>query len=148
MRTSIEGSIREFVGYSLASGGALLCDLIILTGLVEIANVHYLFSAAVSFSIGTLFAYLLCVRYVFASRRIADPKLELTIFWCIGVAGLIVNMGAMSAFVELAGLHYVSAKLGAAAISFMTNFALRKLWLFTISRPLQTANVRKFGANR
>lgn len=130
--------LRELFGYTFASGGALLCDILVLAALIEFAGAHYLLAAPISFSCGTAVAYLLCIRYVFSDRRFSNLRVELALFWSIGVAGLVVNTGAMMLFVEGAGLHYAPAKAAAAIVSFMTNFLLRKAFVFT-SRTAESA---------
>lgn len=144
---NLKTSFREITAYGLASGAALCCDLLALSVFVELGRLHYLMAAPVSFTIGTVVAYLICTKYVFATRRFSDQRFELTLFWSIGVVGLIVNTTAMSVFVELMHLHYMPAKLGAAALSFLSNYSLRKIWLFTL-RNAPSSAARVIGERR
>ena len=63
--------------------------------------------------------------------RLALPRVELAVFSAIGVLGVLVNLGCMYVAVDVVGLHYLPGKVGSAAVTFFTNFGLRRLMLFT-----------------
>jgi putative flippase GtrA len=122
----------ELLRYGAASALAFAADFATLVLMTEKAGVHYLASAAVGFSVGILVAYVLSIRWVFASRRMTNVAAESTIFLLIGVAGLIVNHFVMFGLTEVALLPYPISKIGSAGMVFSFNFYLRKSALFTV----------------
>jgi putative flippase GtrA len=76
-------------------------------------------------------AYLLSIRWVFATRRLASASAEGAIFLLIGLAGLIINHFVMYGLTELALLPYAVSKVGSVGLVFSFNFSVRKAILFT-----------------
>lgn len=122
---------REGTRYFAASALALALDLATLSGLVRFAGVHYLLAAPVGFALGLALIYLLSVRWVFAERRLANPRIEFAVFGLIGLAGMGINELVIYAGVEQFALAPEQAKVPSAALVFCFNFATRKLLLFT-----------------
>ena len=117
--------------YVAASAAAFAIDFIVYAALIRIAGWHYLLAAPAAFALGLATIYLLSVRLVFRERRISDARVEFVVFAAIGLLGMAVNQAMLYAGVEGLSLSYEGAKLLAAALVFCTNFALRKLLLFT-----------------
>ena len=124
-------SPRELVRYSAASATALAIDATLLAVLVQGAHWHYLPASSVSFMVGALIAYTLSILFVFTYRRLAGSSAEPLTFVGIGVIGLLLNASIMAVGVECLGLHYMVAKVCAAGVTFFSNYALRRLLLFT-----------------
>lgn len=122
---------RELFLYGLASGVAFAVDVALLAGLVELAGIAYLPAAVLAFVAGGLVAYALCVRFIFRFHRVEDRRIEVVAFVALGLVGLLVNSGGIVIGVELIGLHYLVAKFVAAGASFLVNYLLRRLALFT-----------------
>ena len=59
----------------------------------------------------------------------SNSGMELAIF--IGIGGLAVNEAILWLGIEVAALSLMFAKLGAAVTSFVFNFVVRKMVLFT-----------------
>jgi dolichol-phosphate mannosyltransferase len=51
-------------------------------------------------------------------------------FLLVGLTGLVVNSGALYAFTELAGIHYVISAAIATQVSTLWNFGLTETWVF------------------
>ncbi|MHB8529032.1 MAG: GtrA family protein [Caulobacteraceae bacterium] len=117
--------------YFMASAAALGLDFALLIMLTRFAGAPYLVSAAVGFCAGTALTYAVSVTWVFRQRPVKDRRLELIGFFLIGLAGLALNEVLLKIFVEHFGLTYVLAKVPTAGIGFVTNFAMRRLFLFT-----------------
>lgn len=122
---------HEIPRYAIGAALAFATDVALLTLLVEFFAIHYLLAATISFLAGTLVIYWYSIRYVFEYRRLALPRVELAVFSAIGALGVLINIGCMYVAVDIVGLHYLPGKLGSAAVTFFTNFALRRLMLFT-----------------
>ena len=123
--------LRESIIYSAGAAAAFATDFALLWVLVEKARLHYLLAAAIAFLAGTLVVYWVSVRHAFHFRRVKDRRAEFSYFATIGVAGITLNLLLMFALVDWLGLHYLLAKVGAATVTFVTNFGMRRLWLFT-----------------
>jgi putative flippase GtrA len=129
--TALRGALGEGVRYLGAAALALGVDLATYSGLIYIAGVHYLLAAPVGFALGLALIYLLSVRWVFAERRLANPRVEFTVFALIGLAGMGINELVIYAGVDRFAFGPVPAKLLSVALVFCFNFVSRKLLLFT-----------------
>lgn len=117
---------RYFVAGSLAFGS----DFLVLVALTELGGVNYLVSNLFGFCCGLLVSYLLCIRWVFARRRLTVPAQEFAVFVLLALVGLALNEGVLWAAVELAGQHYALAKVMATVAVFVVNFLMKKIVLF------------------
>ena len=115
----------EIVRFCIVGGLSLIVDCGILYGLTDFFGVHYLYSAAISFTASVIFNYWLCVKYVFKSAKKQTPK-QATIFIGSSVIGLGLNQICMYFFVEIIGLHYMLAKLGATVIVTLWNYVMKR----------------------
>lgn len=123
--------VREIIPYALVTAVAFAVDVALLTVLVEVAGWPPVAAAAVGFIVGGFVAYLLSVRFVFRYRRVGDRRVEATSFIALGLVGLAINVGLMALAIELLAVHYLVGKLCAATVTFLVNYALRRLVLFT-----------------
>jgi putative flippase GtrA len=126
--------VQEALRYTVVSACGLLVDISILWILVHYFSWWYVVAATVSFLVGLLVGYALCVSVVFKYRRLKDPRLEFASFAAIGVVGAVINVAAISFGVKYLGLHYLLAKCGAAGFTFLWNFVARRQLLFVRRR--------------
>lgn len=119
-------NLYEIVRFIAAGGACLLLELACLYGLTEWAGLHYLYSAAVAFVISLLANYWLCRVWVFEGGRRKQSLRAGVLFFGSSVAGLGINQLCMYAFVDLAGIYYMVAKLLAAVIVTVWNFVLKR----------------------
>jgi putative flippase GtrA len=122
--------VRQLLKTVVASQAAFWLDFGVLALLTELAGLHYLVSAAISFLAGTTLSYALSVAWVFDTRRVASKTTEYALFVLVGAVGLALNEGLLWLFTETIGLHYLVAKVAAATLIFGWNFGARKLLLF------------------
>lgn len=125
------GVAGEGIRYLGAAAAALAVDLAAYSTLIRLAGVHYLVAAPVGYLLGLLTVYALCIRWVFAVRRLSSARAEFAVFAAIGLAGMALNQVVVYASVDHLGMTYEPAKLLSAAASFCFGFAVRKLMLFT-----------------
>ena len=128
---SFHSLVQEGLRYFGASALALGVDLTVYSALIYVAGVHYLLAAPAGFALGLALIYLLSVRWVFAQRRVADRRIEFTLFALIGLAGMGINEIVIYVGVDRFALGPVPAKLVSAALVFCFNFTSRKFLLFT-----------------
>ncbi|MBR2519294.1 MAG: GtrA family protein [Selenomonadaceae bacterium] len=115
----------EFFRFCMVGGVSLLMDYAILFALTEWAGIYYLYSSAISFSVTVIFNYWLCVAYVFKDAKKQTTRRAI-IFFSTGVVGLGLNQLCMWFFVDVAGLHYLIAKLGATVIVTAWNYLTKR----------------------
>jgi putative flippase GtrA len=125
---------QEAIAYGLVSGCAFMIDVGVLFCLVHFMSWWYVAAASASFLVGLIFGYVLSITLVFKYRRLQNPHVEFASFAAIGVIGLGINAAAISIGVSILGLHYLVAKCGAAAFTFVWNFTARRHFLFVKRR--------------
>ncbi|MFT3906012.1 MAG: GtrA family protein [Steroidobacteraceae bacterium] len=123
----------EIAGYAAASALALLVDALLLWVLVA-GGVHYMLAASLSFTAGGFVAWWLSTRFVFRTHRVRNRRTEFLLFLALGGVGLTIN--ALVIFTAVHSLHWSlpPAKASATGFTFMSNYLLRRLALFTASR--------------
>jgi putative flippase GtrA len=122
--------VQEAIRYSAVSACAFIIDITVLFVLVHYLSWWYVAAATTSFLVGLLFGYVLSVTRVFKYRRLKDQRIEFASFAGIGLVGIAINVAVISFGVKILGLHYLIAKCGAAALTFVWNFAARRQFLF------------------
>jgi len=125
---------KEFLLYTAASACAFAVDVLGLLALTSWVHIQYLVAATISFTAGTCVAYLLCLKFVFRFRRLARVESEFTLFWTIGLIGLVINGLIIALGVEIVEVHLLVAKIVASACTLITNYTLRKFLLFMPAR--------------
>lgn len=122
--------LMQLFKFGLVGVVATVLDFLFLFLLTEIFGMYYLFSAAASFVLSTLFNYVASMRFVFNSKFTKDEKTkELLLFTILSVIGLLLNQFLMWLFVEKIALYYMLAKIVATFFVMAWNFISRKIWL-------------------
>jgi len=128
--------------YFLVSAISLLVDMAVVVVLYHLAlndlglskSASVIASNILSVSAGLIVNYLLSVKLVFKERRFEDRRAEFAIFVAIGIAGVAINTALVWLFVVPLGLAILIGKIAAAGVSFVFNFAARRLLLFTAAQ--------------
>ncbi|MGH2101781.1 GtrA family protein [Aerococcus urinaeequi] len=122
--------IQQIIKFGIVGVLAAVIDFGLLAILTEFLGIHYLLSAAISFTAATVFNYITSMKYVFDSRYEKGQKhQELFIFIVLSLIGLGLNQVFMWFFVEIIVLHYIVAKVLATILVMAWNFISRKIWL-------------------
>lgn len=122
---------REFLRYGAVSGVALLVDTALFLSLARVIDGGYMAAATVGFLAGSVVHYVLAVRLVFRRRKLAHNRAaESVLYVVIGLIGLAVNDAVIYVCVGWMQTPLLTAKLAAAAGSFLAGYAGRKLILF------------------
>jgi putative flippase GtrA len=122
--------ITQFFRYTAVGGLAFTVDFSALFLLAAIANVHYLVSAALAFSLGLTTNYALSTSWVFNKHTLLNRHAEFIVFATIGLIGLALNEFLIWFFTETLLLHYLLSKIYSTVVVYICNFALRKIILF------------------
>lgn len=122
-------SALEFGRYFAVSLAALAIDVAVLLAAARV--MHYLLAASLGFVVGSVTSYLLATRWAFRRRRLTGrAQAEFALYALVGVFGLAVNDIVIFLAVGSAGLPLLAGKVVAAGVTFLFNYALRKLVLF------------------
>lgn len=125
--STLRGQLTRSVAVSLIS---FALDFGMLAFLTEVAGLHYLLSAGISFLLGTSLSWVLSVLWVFDVRTRSSKLLEYGLFVLVGVVGLGLNEALLWLFTDRWGVYYLLSKIIAASIVFFWNFGMRKTLLF------------------
>ena len=106
-----------------------LLDFILLHVLVERAEMWYLASAALAFTISTVVNYILSMRFVFKGREGRSKKEEFVVFAILNLIGLGLTTLLMWLLVDKVGLYYMFAKVFTSATVMFWSFFSRKIFL-------------------
>jgi putative flippase GtrA len=121
----------QFFRYLVAGTLAFAADFFSLYILVDLAHLHYLYAALMSFSCGLVTAFVLNRYWVFPYRKTDNLAKEFTVFTIIALLALAANEAAMWTFTEWANLHYLFSKTIVVAMFFVLNFVARRTFVFT-----------------
>lgn len=116
--------------YFFVGGTAFAVDFGLLWALTEWGGLHYLLSAALSFTVGLIVNYILSMLWVFKDHALQSRIAEFAAFALIGFAGLCLNEAIIWCATERLNLHYLASKIISTAIVFFWNFMARKYLLF------------------
>lgn len=114
--------------YALVGLSAGVIDFTVLYILTSWCGLYYLVSATISFCLSAIWNYSFNKRWTFCSN--GSHKRQVPIFLIIAGAGLLLNNNIMFLGVEKLGLHYLLAKVVAAALVTSWNFFGNKYLTF------------------
>lgn len=117
--------IAEIFRFLFVGGVCFFIDYFLLYAFTEYCGIPYLTSSGLSFLISLIVNYFMCILWVFSKAKKQNMKQGL-VFIGSSVAGLGINQVCMWGFVELASLHYMVAKIFAAAIVTVWNYILKR----------------------
>lgn len=120
----------QAIRYAVVGVVALVVDVTFLVLLTEFADIHYLSSAALSFTCGLMTNYGLSITWVFDHRSVENRWIEFGMFAAIGLIGLAMLEVIMWSLTEHAGFNYLISKAIATIVVFTWNFLARRYLLF------------------
>lgn len=118
----------QFFRYIFVGGTATVADMGTLYVLTSVFHVYYLISAALAFLVGITVNYVISIVWVFKST--GNLKREVTLFFIIGLTGLMLNEVIIWLLVDKFAIFYMYAKLVSTATVLAWNFGLRKKLVF------------------
>jgi len=123
-------TIIQFFRYFIVGGLAFVVDFVFLYLLTNQLKLYYLFSAAISFTLGLILNYILSKAWVFNRAVLKNRFIEFRVFALIGIGGLTINELFIWFFTEKGHIHYLFSKILIAFFVFLWNFFARKFTLF------------------
>ena len=115
----------EMIRFALVGGVSFCVDYGLLYALTAYGGLHYLISSALSFTASVLLNYYLCLSFVFQCAGARTYHAHL-LFFGSSIMGLTLNQMLLWSLVELAALHYMLAKLIAAALVMLFNYVMKR----------------------
>lgn len=123
-------TIIQFFRYFIVGGLAFIVDFVFLYLLTNKFRLYYLFSAAISFTLGLIVNYFFSKTWVFNKAVLKNKFIEFGIFALIGLVGLAINEIFIWFFTEKGHIYYLLSKILTAFFVFLWNFFARKFTLF------------------
>jgi putative flippase GtrA len=120
--------LARFCGVSLFCFGL---GLGVLTGLHELAGVHYLVAYVASFVVTSTLGYLLNGRYTFRAQRADGPGLVR--YMLVNVGLLLLNGTALRILVEYFHVWYLYATLALAVVNTPVSFLAHRIVSYRLS---------------
>ena len=108
--------LYEILRFALVGGASFVVDWL---------GIHYLYSAAISFTVSVIVNYWLCVVFVFTGAGKQTGR-QAALFIGSSIAGLGINQVCMWLFVEKFVMHYMLAKIGATFIVMFWNYIMKR----------------------
>lgn len=122
--------ILQMFRYVFVGGTAFVADAGSLWGLTFFGTNAYL-AAAVAFVLGLAVNFWLSKALVFTKEDAhMAPVTEFIFYAVIGIIGLVLTEGLLFIGLEWLGMHVMAAKVVAAALVLVWNFAARKFLLY------------------
>lgn len=121
--------IKQLFRFGLVGGICFLIDYSILYVCTDIFKIHYLISSVISFTISTIFNYILSIKWVFNLKENRNSKKDFVNFIVFSVIGLILNQIIMWFGVDILNIYYMITKIISTCIVMCFNFITRKIFL-------------------
>ena len=128
-RPRIIALIVQMLKFSVVGITAFLIDYVLLWVFTEFVGFDYTVSNILSYTIGTIYNYVLSVRWVFSVRSKHSQRVIFIVFVVLSLIGLGLNQLLLVVLVELGGWGYMLAKLVASIIVSIYNSGTRKIYL-------------------
>lgn len=119
----------QIIKFSIVGGISFLIDYLLLMFFTDVLGIWYLLSSFLSYSVSTIYNYILSMKYVFKGKEDMGKGKEFTIFVTLSLMGLGVNQLGMWGFVDGIDMDYKWAKIIVTAIVMVWNFVTRKVFL-------------------
>lgn len=123
--------IRQMFVYAVIGGASFVIDFVVYAALTRGINFfgrYFLFANTISFVSSVTFSFFLNRRFTFG-RTGPGARREYARFFAVAVLGFLLNTGFFWLFVR-GGLYDLIAKTTAAAVVFLWNFTLQRVWTF------------------
>jgi putative flippase GtrA len=129
--------LLRFATYSIIGGGTFAFDLFLLYIFIDVFQVNYLVAAGTAFLLAVSLNYQLSRRFVFKGTT-RNHATGYSYFIIIALLGLLFVTGAMYVFVEMAGIHYLLARIIIAGVTGVWNYLMNLFFNFRVAGVYDT----------
>jgi len=120
--------LAQLVKYATAGAIGTALQYSILLALVEGAGIGAVPASTFGAAAGAVVNYALNHRYTFRSNR---PHAEALVkYFCVSIAGIVLNALVLAVAISLVGVHYVIAQVIATGVVLFAAFAVNRAWTF------------------
>lgn len=125
----------RFAGFAAIGTTGLLVNTLVLLGLVEIGQLHYLAGAAGATLASSLWNYTLTDRLVFPDRRDGRHwRTRLTLFTAANIAGLLIRAPLLVFLTSIVGIYYVLSNIVSLGALAVLRFGISTAWIWPTRR--------------
>ena len=119
-----------FVRYFICGITAATANIGLLYIFTDIAEIWYLYSSILAFSIALIVSFTLQKFVVFKDHDTDDLHYQFTKYFIVAILGVITNTALMFACVDIFGVWYILAQIIAGFFVMIQNFILYNFFIF------------------
>ncbi len=124
-----EDLLIQIINFLIVGGIATLIDWLLYFILYNYVKLSPLLANIISYTISTLYSYVVSVKFVFNVNKGNSKKKNFIIFVTLSVIGLLLSEGLIYLMVNVFNLHKMLAKIISTAIVMFFNFVSKKYFL-------------------
>lgn len=124
-----EELLVQIVNFLIIGGIATIIDWLLYYVLYNYVKLSPLLANIISYTISTLYSYVVSVKFVFNVNKGNSKKKNFIIFVTLSVIGLLLSEGLIYLMVNVFNLHKMLAKIISTAIVMFFNFVSKKYFL-------------------
>ena len=117
--------VDEVLRFCIVGGVCFVVDFGLLFALTEWAGIHYLWSAAISFTVAVSLNYWLCLKFVFFNAPRQTVR-QAVLFIVTSAVGVLLNQFTMWLLVNFFAAHYLASKIIATAVVTVWNYVTKR----------------------
>lgn len=131
--------VKLFIKYFFVALTSLAVDMGLYILLIKYAQMHYFWASFISFSFGFCTNFTIGKLFIFKNgSKFNCIKKEFLSVLAVSIIGLMLHQSALAAFIEVAKLNQIIAKLFATGISFFWNFTARSKIIYTSTGRIES----------
>ena len=124
-----EELLVQILNFLIIGGIATIIDWLLYYVLYNYVKLSPLLANIISYTISTLYSYVVSVKFVFNVNKGNSKKKNFIIFVTLSVIGLLLSEGLIYLMVNVFNLHKMLAKIISTAIVMFFNFVSKKYFL-------------------
>ena len=124
-----EELLVQIINFLIVGGIATIMDWVLYFVLYNYVKLSPLLANIISYTISTLYSYIVSVKYVFNVNKKNSKKKNFIIFVTLSVIGLLLSEGLIYLMVNILNMHKMLAKIISTAIVMFFNFVSKKYFL-------------------
>ena len=124
-----EELLVQIVNFLIIGGIATIIDWLLYYVLYNYVKLSPLLANIISYTISTLYSYVVSVKFVFNVNKGNSKKKNFIIFVTLSIIGLLLSEGLIYLMVNVFNLHKMLAKIISTAIVMFFNFVSKKYFL-------------------
>ena len=119
----------QVVNFLIVGGIATIIDWLLYYVFYNYIKLSPLLANIISYTISTLYSYIVSVKYVFNVNKDNSKKKNFIIFVLLSIIGLLLSEGLIYLMVNIFNIHKMLAKVISTVIVMFFNFVSKKYFL-------------------